>query len=167
MTLGGTALARRLRAVLQLDDPPWRLSLALAVGVFIGCTPFYGVQTLLAILVATLGRLNKAATVAGAWLNLPWFAPFVSAAALYVGTLVIPGTGTRPEDALAILTAPPHRLSVDDIAQVVQDLSVALLVGTAIVGLVASAVTYGLALWLITARRRRGAAPISDRRRAA
>ncbi len=80
----------RLGALLQLDDSPWRTALALAVGVFISFTPFWGVQTLLALLVATLTRLNRAVTVTGTWLNLPWFAPFVYAGAVKLGALMLP-----------------------------------------------------------------------------
>ena len=65
MRLAGTPrLADRLRALLHLDDPPGKIALALAVGVFISCTPFLGLQTILAILVATLFPLNRAATIA-------------------------------------------------------------------------------------------------------
>src|SRR5262249_34901581 len=75
---GGQALSRlrralvaRLGAVLRLDDPPWQVALALAIGVFISCTPFWGLQTVLSLAVATIFRLNRAVTVTGAWLNLP------------------------------------------------------------------------------------------------
>ncbi|MGH7311879.1 MAG: DUF2062 domain-containing protein, partial [Candidatus Rokuibacteriota bacterium] len=77
MRMTGTPrLADRLRALLHLDDPPGKIALALAVGVFISCTPLLGLQTILAILVATVFPLNRAVTVTGVWLNLPWFAPF-------------------------------------------------------------------------------------------
>ena len=91
MRLAGTAgLTDRLRSLLHLDDPPGKIALALAVGVFISCTPFLGLQTILAILVATLFPLNRLATVTGVWLNLPWFAPFVYGAALKVGAVLVP-----------------------------------------------------------------------------
>jgi uncharacterized protein len=134
MRRGFHSLLERFREALHLDDPPWRIALALAVGVFISCTPFYGLQTLLSIAVAWVLRLNRAATVAGAWLNLPWFAPFVYAGALTVGTAVLPhldGLGGR---------------------------SVTLLVGTTIVGAVAAVLTYAVALALIRRRRARAAA---------
>ena len=57
------ALRERLRAAFRVDDPPWRVAAALAVGVFVSCTPLYGFQTLLSLLVATVFRLNKAAVV--------------------------------------------------------------------------------------------------------
>ena len=50
------AFVARLGAVLRLDDPPWRVALALAIGVFISCTPFWGLQTVLSLAVATIFR---------------------------------------------------------------------------------------------------------------
>lgn len=120
------------RAVLHFDDPPRKIALALAVGVFIGCTPFYGLQTVLSILVATVFGLNKAATVTGTWLNLPWFTPFVYSAALAIG---------------GRLVADPRGF---------QGLSMALLIGTTIVGVVAAAATYVVAFGVISHRRGRG-----------
>lgn len=125
-------ILERFRALLHLDDPPRRIALALAVGVFISCTPFYGLQTVLSILVATVFRLNKAATVTGTWLNLPWFTPFVYGAALAIGGRVVPD---------------PRGF---------QGLSMALLVGTTIVGVLAAAATYVVAFGVISHRRGRG-----------
>jgi hypothetical protein len=135
-------LAERFRTVLHLDDPPWRIALALAVGVFISFTPFYGLQTILSIVIATVARLNKAATVTGTWLNLPWFAPFVYGAALKLGGLLLPDLSGF------------------------SGLSLALLLGTTILGFVAGVFTYVVALGIMSVRRARRAAstPAPERR---
>jgi hypothetical protein len=117
--------------LLQLDDSPWRTALALALGVFISFTPFWGFQTLLALLTATVLRLNRAVTVTGTWLNLPWFAPFVYAGAAKLGAAMMPGLS-----GLAGLSA-------------------SLLVGTTTLGLAAAALTWLVAFGLIRARRQR------------
>jgi uncharacterized protein len=80
----------RLAALFHIDDSPWRTALALAVGVFISFTPFWGFQTVLALLTATVVRLNRGVTVLGTWLNLPWFAPFVYAGAVKLGAALLP-----------------------------------------------------------------------------
>ena len=72
------------------DESPRKTALALAIGVFLSFTPFWGFQTLLALLLATVFRLNRAVTVTGTWLNLPWFAPFVYAGAVKLGALMLP-----------------------------------------------------------------------------
>jgi uncharacterized protein (DUF2062 family) len=124
-------LIDRVRGVLHLEDRPWRIALALATGVFISFTPFYGLQSVLALLVAAIFGLNKAATVGGAWLNLPWFAPLVYAAGWKVGALLVPELSG------------------------IEDLPKALLVGTTVLGLVAGVVTFLVAFGLISRRRAR------------
>lgn len=133
MMLGPAGLRRRLHALLHLDDPPWRIALALAVGVFIGCTPFWFFQTLLALAIAALFRLNKAATVTGAWLNLPWFAPFVYAGAVKLGALLLPDLSG------------------------IAGWSAWLLVGSTTIGLGAAVVTWVVAFGVMSVRQRRQA----------
>ena len=156
----------RFRGVLHLDDPPWRIALALAVGVFISCTPFYFLQTLLAVLIAIVFRLNKAATVAGTWLNLPWLQPLVYAAALKVGTLVVPDA-EGAVGTLHVLLQRPTAFSWDELLELAEGMSVALLVGTTLVGVVAAIATYLVAFRLISARRARGGSNADSDRRAA
>ena len=135
----------RFHGVLQLDDAPWRIALALAVGVFISCTPTFGFQTLLAFLVATLFRLNRAATVTGVWINLPWVTPFVYAGALKLGSVVL-----------------PDRTGMSGV-------SLMLLVGTTIIGVAAAILTYFVSYGALSWRRRkraRAAAPPSSSARA-
>jgi uncharacterized protein (DUF2062 family) len=123
--------AARLAALLPHDESPWRVALALAVGVFLSFTPFWGFQTLLALLVAWIFRLNRAVTLAGTWINLPWFAPFVYAGALKIGAALLPDLS-----GLAGLSA-------------------WLLLGTTALGIAAAALTWIIAYAAIRARRAR------------
>jgi hypothetical protein len=149
------ALGRgRLRDLLHLDDSTRRLALSLAVGVFISFTPLYGLQTLLAIGVAVVTRLNRAATVAGAWLNLPWFAPLVYAGALHFGTLLVPDpSGTRGAWLTQMLTR-PESIGWRDVPVLLDHVSLPLLVGTSVLGVAAGVVTYVIAFVLIARHRR-------------
>ena len=156
MSLSPRWLVNRLRAVLKLDDAPSRIALALAVGVFISCTPFYGLQTLVSLAVATVFRLNKAATVTGTWINLPWFAPVVYGLALHIGGLIVPDPQGVDAAAVAELLRTSSSLSAADVMQLLRDASVALLIGTAVVGAVAAVATYIVALLLLRRRRARG-----------
>lgn len=147
----------RATAVLHLDEEPSRLAAGMAVGVFIGVTPLYGLHTLLALGAAFLFRLNKAVTVTGAWINLPWFAPFVYAFCLRLGEAVLTGDWSRfslggvhalAQGMTAYLRAGP-RETAGTLWQVAWDMlfaaSMPLLVGTTIVGAV-----LGLAAYFIT-----------------
>lgn len=161
-------LAERLRAVLHLDDPPGRIALALAVGVFISCSPLWGLQTVLSIVVASLFRLNRAATITGTWINLPWFAPFVYGVALTIGDLLVPDPGGVRDAWVAYLVEHPGSMSWRDAAALLEELSLALVIGTTVLGAAAGLATYVVAFSVISARRaRRAAAGAARSRRAA
>ena len=123
--------AARLAALWPHDESPWRVALALAIGVFISFTPFWGFQTVLALLVAWLTGLNRAVTVAGTWLNLPWFAPFVYAGALKLGAALLPDLSG------------------------IAGISAWLFLGTTALGVAAAVVTWVIAYAVIRARRAR------------
>lgn len=68
-----------IRQLLHLGDSPERTALAFSVGVFLSFSPFIGLHTALAILVAFVFRLNRVAVLIGAYVNTPWtFAPVAS-----------------------------------------------------------------------------------------
>lgn len=153
-------LTGRLTAVLHLDDTPRKIALGLAAGVFISCTPFYGLHTLMAIGAAFALRVNKVATITGAWLNLPWFAPFVYGVSLKVGDFILSGgqgleaLRGRGLPELARMIRP--YLSLEHIrdwflysSELLFTASKALFVGTTVVGGVAAIVTYFVALGAI------------------
>jgi hypothetical protein len=141
--MSGPRWRERVVALLQLDDAPWRTALALAVGVFISFTPFWGFQTLLALLAATLLRLNHGVALLGTWLNLPWFAPFVYAGAVKLGALMLPG--------LAGLAG----------------WSAWLVAGSTVIGLVAATLTWLVVFFAMRARRRRAGGESTHSRSAA
>ena len=149
-------LRRRLAGLVGVSDPPHRLALSLAVGVFIGCTPFWGIQTGLSILVALVFRLNRAATVTATWLNLPWIAPFVYGAALEIGSRLVPTRVVGRGPWLAHFREVPT-LGWQDMVELLQEISVRLLIGTTILGALAAMATYVVAFTLISARRSRAA----------
>ena len=146
-------LAEKFSALLHLGDPPHRLALALAVGVFIGCTPFWGLQTILCVAVATVCRLNRAAAVTGAWIILPWFAPFVYGAALELGVLVVPGSRETSAGLVDQLVRGRGSLSWTTLWSWLRSSSLPLLVGSTIVGAATSALAYVIA-YVVLARRR-------------
>ena len=52
-----------------------REAAAIGVGVFIGCSPFYGFHLILCIAVSTLFRLNRLKTYLAANISIPLVAP--------------------------------------------------------------------------------------------
>ncbi len=55
-----------------MKDTPHKISMAFAVGIFIGMSPFFGIHTILGILVAYVFRLNRLATIVGVYITNPW-----------------------------------------------------------------------------------------------
>ncbi len=166
MLLSWRRFRERATHVLHLDEEPSRLAAGMAVGVFIGVTPFYGIHTILALAVAFVFRLNKVATITGAWINLPWFAPFVYGFSLKLGEALLSGDfssfswasmSALAEAARAYLHASP-RASLGELWRLMWDMlfvaSRPLFVGTTIVGVVAGLVTYLVTLEAVRDVRR-------------
>jgi uncharacterized protein (DUF2062 family)/SAM-dependent methyltransferase len=67
---------REFAAVLMKEElTPGRAAAAVFLGIFLGIVPIYGFQTLAAVGVAWLFRLNKPLTVAGTFINNPLLLP--------------------------------------------------------------------------------------------
>src|SRR3954463_1061004 len=60
------------RRLLAIDDPPERTALAFSIGVFIGFSPFLGLHTILATLLAFIFKFNKIAIYTGTFINNPF-----------------------------------------------------------------------------------------------
>jgi len=153
----------RVTGVLHLDESPSRLAASMAVGAFIGITPFFFLHTLLAIVVALLFRLNIVATITGAWINLPWFAPFVYAFCLKLGEALLAGNlGLLSLSGLAEATAAflqsGAREQAGNFAKMLWNTmfvaSKPLFVGTTIVGIILAVVTYFVTLEAVREVRR-------------
>src|SRR5687767_10568995 len=91
---------KTLRRLLAIDDPPERTALAFSIGVFIAFSPFLGLHTIMATVVAFVFRFNKVAIYTGTFLNNPFFTLVPIIIASYaVGAFVlgrplrIPGEG--------------------------------------------------------------------------
>ena len=60
-----------LRRLLAIDDPPERTALAFSIGVFITFSPFLGLHTIIATVLAFVFRFNKVAIYTGTYINNP------------------------------------------------------------------------------------------------
>ena len=61
-----------LRRLLAIDDPPERTALAFSIGIFIAFSPFLGLHTIMATLLAFLFKFNKIAIYTGTFINNPF-----------------------------------------------------------------------------------------------
>ncbi len=83
-----------LRSLLLEYRSPRQLAFAVALGVFVGVSPLWGLHTVLALGLAFLLRLNKSAVFLGTLISNPWVAPLLIFASLETGSLIFYGTPT-------------------------------------------------------------------------
>jgi uncharacterized protein (DUF2062 family) len=83
------AHARKLLTPLLKEGlGPGRAAAAVFFGIFIGIVPIYGFQTLAAVGVALLFRLNKPLTVAGTFVSNPLLQPLIIFSSVELGCLL-------------------------------------------------------------------------------
>lgn len=78
-----------LRRVLHTADTPQRTAAAFALGVFIGMSPFFGLHTVLALLLAFLLRLNRLAVLLGTLVLNPWTILPIYGAGTWIGLRIL------------------------------------------------------------------------------
>ena len=77
--------------VLESDGTNRTKAFSIALGVFIGLSPFWGLHTLIVISLAVLFKLNKVLAFVASNVSLPPFIPFIIAASLFLGAPFVHG----------------------------------------------------------------------------
>lgn len=75
--------------ILQSDGTPEVKAKSIALGLFIGLSPFWGFHTFLTISLSVLFRLNKLLAFAFSNVSLPPFIPFIVVGSLWLGGLML------------------------------------------------------------------------------
>lgn len=130
-------LWRRLRGT---PGSPWRAALAVALGLFIGCQPLYGLHLVLVLAVCVPLRLDAVLSYLAANISNPLVAPFLIFAEVEAGSFLLTG-----------------RFAAFDIAQARATGAVGfaqqLFVGSLLVGGLLAVLGFAIA-WLVVSRRR-------------
>lgn len=148
-------MRRRLAALVHHlkteHTEPARLGWAVALGVFVGVLPLYGLHLPLCVGLALLLRLNKATTVLASQISLPLFAPVLVAAGIAIGEYVRFGHH-RP---VGLAEARDFLGGMALLAGALPDRFLSCLIGDAVLGLVLGAIG-GALTWAWARRRARG-----------
>jgi uncharacterized protein len=148
------------RRLLAIDDPPERTALAFSIGVFIAFSPFLGLHTIMATIVAFVFRFNKVAIYAGTFINNPLLTLVPIIIVSYaVGALLMGRPLKIPDEGLELLKN-PRIFTGDYYKQVfVQSWGIVLpfSVGSTVLSVVCSLVAYPLTLRALRAYRSRKA----------
>jgi uncharacterized protein (DUF2062 family) len=136
----------RVYGLLKSDSLPHQIAMGVAIGVFIGITPFYGFHIMMALITAfTLKRVNKVAIFLGINISLPPTIPFITWAGYTIGRLILGGGVNYPP------------LGWDAFREVTQTTIArflyALVVGSTVLGIVVSSVVYCLVVWFLEKRK--------------
>ena len=88
-------LKKAYERLLKIRDQPREIALGFSLGIFIGISPTMGVQTIIAVFLASLFKWNKIATAAGVWISNPLSAPFIYSLSYVIGARLIGVSGAR------------------------------------------------------------------------
>lgn len=77
-----------LNDVLGSNDTPQKKSASMALGVFVGLSPFWGLHTFLVLFLSIVLKLNKPIAFAFSNVSLPPFIPFIVLASLQIGSWI-------------------------------------------------------------------------------
>ena len=81
----------------SLKGTPESIASGVAIGVMVSFTPFIGMHTLLAIVIAWMFRANIVAAALGTIVGNPWTFPFIWTAVYYTGRLILEGEASGAE----------------------------------------------------------------------
>ncbi|MBW6509572.1 MAG: DUF2062 domain-containing protein [Desulfuromonadales bacterium] len=122
----------------RIKSSPDAVARGMALGVFIGFTPFFGFHILIALFFAFLLQQNKIATFVGVWITNPLTAPFIYALEYEIGRMLL----GKPAIGVAAFT---RELTWDTALQ----LGLPLGLGSIVLGLPVALISYALTLRLM------------------
>lgn len=133
--------------LLRIRGRPEEIARGLAVGVFVGLTPFLGLHTVLSLLLASMFKANQVAAVAATWVGNPLTLPVIYLAEFKLGQAIV---GSEQVVALTISG------SWQGAASIGMNILLATILGSLVLGLMVSLATYFLfrdSIYLIRLRR--------------
>jgi len=147
------------RRLLAIDDPPERTALAFSIGIFIAFSPFLGLHTIMATVIAFAFRFNKVAIYTGTFINNPFLTLVPIIIASYaVGAFVLGRPIQIPDEGIELLKDPHlltgdyyRRLFVQSWNNIVWPFSI----GGMILSVICSVVAYPITLWALRKHRLR------------
>jgi uncharacterized protein (DUF2062 family) len=137
---------------------PKQISFGLALGIFMGVSPLFGFQLILAVLIAEFLKWNKLAAATGTLISNPLTSPFIYAFAYYVGSKVTGTTGRN------LLVVPRDLATVGRMIEEAPGLLLALTIGTVLIGLPLAVAGYFTSYVAIVKYREKIKERLADRR---
>jgi len=147
MTAPKKTVKERLKALFirikELQGDPRYIATGMAVGVFVGVTPTIPFHTLIAIALAFVFRGSKPAAAIGVWFANPVTIPLFYIGSFKVGTLIL--NKPIPFDA--------KFESITELMTLGLDVTIAMIIGGAILGILPAIISYFLTYRIMTTVR--------------
>lgn len=140
-------LKDRIRSLFKLNDPPHKLALAFAVGVFIAFSPTIGLHTLSVFALAWALRLNTIVMFTAAFINNPWTIVPMYGFCLWFG-MKITGSDIPTPDI------PWNDISLSNLLLLLKPYLWPFVAGTLVIGAFAAALSYGIFYWAVLRYRK-------------
>lgn len=155
------SLQRRFRLIylklLRLRGKPEVVAKGLAVGILAGCFPFFGLQSLIGIFLATISRGSKVAALAATWISNP-----LTYVPLYIFNYKIGKLLLGTQDT----NLPPLDLeSFTAFKELGSTFAITLLTGSFVVGMILSVIVYFYSLAILERLRDRSVSRRSMKRK--
>jgi uncharacterized protein (TIGR03546 family) len=145
-------IRKGIHTLVVSDASPGQLGAAVGLGIVFGCTPFFGFQFVLALLIAVPLRLNKLAVAIGTQISTPPLTPFLIFAAANLGELML-HQRLLPLTLTAIRAMPAKQLAEQLlVAWTVGGLTLGVLLGAIAAAVVTFAVRFYRSRWAARAQ---------------
>jgi uncharacterized protein (DUF2062 family) len=131
--------------LLRLRGSPETIARGLAVGVFAGWFPWFGLQTLVAIALALVVRGNKVVAAAATWISNPFTYVPIFAFNYQVGRWLL-GANDEPFEMAALS-------NLEGIKELGGDIVLTLFFGSLVIGSISASIAYIVGHWLIIRAR--------------
>lgn len=144
----GDGFRTLLRKAFLSDDNPRQIALGAAIGIFVACSPFIGLQAWIALPIALVVRANRLSTLGFTLLANPFTMPILYTAEGLLGSYILGISHPLPSGGFSNL---PGLLALGT------EILLAVLAGFVVIGAVSAVVTYLVTLnvAVIMKRRRR------------
>lgn len=139
----GIGFLRQMKLALvrfvRLRGQPEEVAKGIALGIFIGMTPTFGIQMVIAIFFAYLLKENRLAAILGVWVTNPATAPVIYAIEYEIGRILLGMKRARL----------PEEFSFGAFAHLGYDIIMPMWVGSLVAGVLCACLAYVVTLRLV------------------
>ena len=137
----------RIREIVKLDDPPHKLALAFAIGVFVAFSPWLGLHIISCLFFAWIFRVSKFVVLTATFVNNPWTMVPIYAFNLWFGVKITGGS-------IAVPVISWSEIGFRELFTVLKPFLWPFVIGSLVAGTVVGALSYFGFFWAVRKYRR-------------